>query len=253
MQAIGYTRCSTNEQADSGLGLDAQAERITAYCTLKGLDLSEIITDAGVSGGKPLASREGGQRLLAVIRQRKAGAVVMLKLDRMFRNAGDCLTTVERWEKGGVALHVADLGGNAIDTTSAAGRFMLVVLAGAAEMERNLTRERTRSAMAVKRANGQRVGNSVQGHAARPHGLDVPNHGLFRVVRHERRPVVGLIEAVRHGTNPLPIGPFDRHRQPGSLPREVALHLGGACEDHEHKPARCAGRVDGVTAKVNHV
>ena len=131
MKAIGYTRCSTNEQADSGLGLDAQAERITAYCTLKGLDLSEIITDAGVSGGKPLASREGGQRLLTVIRQRKAGAVVMLKLDRMFRNAGDCLTTVERWEKGGVALHVADLGVNAIDTTSAAGRFMLVVLAGA--------------------------------------------------------------------------------------------------------------------------
>ncbi len=44
----------------------------------------------------------------------------MLKLDRMFRNAGDCLTTVERWEKSGVSLHVADLGGNAIGTTSAA-------------------------------------------------------------------------------------------------------------------------------------
>ncbi|MBI1827808.1 MAG: recombinase family protein [Planctomycetes bacterium] len=54
----------------------------------------------------------------------------------------DCLTTVERWEKSGVTLHVVDLGGNAIDTASAAGRFMLVVLAGAAEMERNLTRER---------------------------------------------------------------------------------------------------------------
>ena len=82
----------------------------------------------------------------------------MLKLDRMFRNAGDCLTTIEQWERSGIALHVVDLGGNAIDTTSAAGRFMLVVLAGAAEMERNLTRERTRSAMAVKKANGQRVG-----------------------------------------------------------------------------------------------
>ena len=57
----------------------------------------------------------------------------------------------------GVALHIIDLGGNAIDTTSAAGRFMLVVLAGAAEMERNLIRERTKSALAVKRANGQRI------------------------------------------------------------------------------------------------
>ena len=43
MKAIGYTRCSTNEQADSGLGLDAQAERIRAYCTLKGFRLVELI------------------------------------------------------------------------------------------------------------------------------------------------------------------------------------------------------------------
>ncbi len=109
-EAIGYTRCSTHEQADSGLGLDVQTERIRAYCTLKGLALLDIITDAGVSGGKPLATRDGGQRLLDAIRKRKAGAVVMLKLDRMFRNAGDCLNTVEKWDKTGVALHVVDLG-----------------------------------------------------------------------------------------------------------------------------------------------
>ncbi len=163
MKAIGYIRCSTHEQVDSGLGLDAQAERIRAYATLKGLDL-DIITDAGVSGGKPLAKREGGQRLLSALQGRKAGAVVMLKLDRGFRNAVDCLSVVEKWDKTGVALHIIDLGGNAIDTTSAAGRFMLVVLAGAAEMERNLTRERTRSAMAVKRSNGQRIGSVPYGH-----------------------------------------------------------------------------------------
>ena len=159
MRAIGYSRCSTNEQADSGLGLEVQAERIRAYATLKGLVLDDVIVDAGVSGGKPLASRDGGRRLLEAIKGRRAGAVIMLKLDRMFRNAGDCLSTVEQWERAGVALHIIDLGGNAIDTTSAAGRFMLVVLAGAAEMERNLTRERTKSAMAVKKSNGHRVGS----------------------------------------------------------------------------------------------
>ncbi len=189
-EAIGYTRCSTHEQADSGLGLDVQTERIRAYCTLKGLGLLDIITDAGVSGGKPLASREGGQRLLDAIRKRKAGAVVMLKLDRMFRNAGDCLTTVERWEKAGVALHVVDLGGNAIDTTSAAGRFMLVVLAGAAEMERNLTRERTRSAMAVKRANGQRVGTV-------PYGYDLADDGVALVPNNAEGAVIRDIQGMR--------------------------------------------------------
>ena len=175
MNAIGYVRVSTDEQAASGLGLDSQTERIRAYCTLKELTLTRIVIDAAVSGGKPLASREGGQTLLTAIRRREADAVVMLKLDRMFRHAGDCLATVEVWERAGVALHVVDLGGNAIDTTSAAGRFMLVVLAGAAEMERNLTRERTRAALRVARARGvllgsARIGWASQNGAARARG-----------------------------------------------------------------------------------
>jgi len=40
----------------------------------------------------------------------------------MFRNAGDCLNVAEQWERAGAALHILELGGNAIDTTSAAGR-----------------------------------------------------------------------------------------------------------------------------------
>ena len=190
MNAIGYTRCSTQEQTDSGLGLDAQAQCIRAYCTLKGLTLVRTVQDAGVSGGKPLSTREGGQKLLTAIRRREADAVVMLKLDRMFRNAGDCLTTVEQWERSGVALHVIDLGGNAIDTTSAAGRFMLVVLAGAAEMERNLTRERTRSAMAVKRANGQRIG-------AVPYGFDLAPDRATLVPNNAEQAVIGEITTMR--------------------------------------------------------
>ena len=190
MNAIGYTRCSTCEQADSGLGLDVQVERIRAYCGMRGLELVDLVTDAGVSGGKPLASREGGQRLLAAIKKRQADTVVLLKLDRGFRNAADCLTTVDQWERSGVALHVVDLGGNAIDTTSAAGRFMLVVLAGAAEMERNLTRERTRSAMAIKRANGQRVG-------AIPYGFDLAGDGTTLVSNEAEQAVIRDIRAMR--------------------------------------------------------
>ena len=170
MDCIGYVRCSTQEQADSGLGLEVQAERIEAYCALKQLTLVRLISDVGVSGGKPLASRKGGAALLDAIHRRDAGAVVMFKLDRMFRNAGDCLTTVEGWERAGVALHVVDLGGNAIDTTSAAGRFMLTVLAGAAEMERNLVRERTKAALAVKRGKGERIGTIPYGFDLNPDG-----------------------------------------------------------------------------------
>lgn len=190
MKAIGYVRCSTREQADSGLGLDAQTERIRAYCTLKGARLVDIVTDAGVSGAKPLGSREGGQRLLTALRKRKADSVIVLKLDRGFRNATDCLATVETWDKSHIALHVIDLGGNAIDTTSAAGRFMLVVLAGAAEMERNLTRERTKSAMAVKKANGQRVGSV-------PYGHDLADDGVTLARNDAEQAVIGDIRSMR--------------------------------------------------------
>ncbi len=167
-----------------------QAERIQAYCALKQLTLVRLITDAGVSGGKSLASRKGGAALLDAIHRREARAVVMFKLERMFRNAGDGLTTVEGWERAGVALHVVDLGGNAIDTTSAAGRFMLTVLAGAAEMERNLVRERTTAALAVKRANGERVGTI-------PYGFDLGEDGKTLVANEIEQAVLADIRTRR--------------------------------------------------------
>ncbi len=190
MKAIGYIRCSTQEQADSGLGLTAQTERIRAYSKMKGMALLGIVEDPGVSGGKPLADRDGGHELLRIIKKRQTDAVIMLKLDRMFRNAGDCLTTVERWEKAGVALHIVDLGNNAIDTTSAAGRFMLVVLAGAAEMERNLVRERTKAAMGVKRANGELAGGL-------PYGYTLAADGVTLIPNDAEQETIGAIRTMR--------------------------------------------------------
>ena len=181
--AIGYIRVSTEEQTSSGLGLADQRLRIEAYCRLRGLELTRIISDAAVSGGRPLASREGGAELVSALRRRDGRNVVMLKLDRGFRNAADCLLTVEDWERRGVTLHIIDLGGNAIDTASAAGKFMLTILAGAAEMERNLTRERTRAAMHVKRQRGERISRYA------PFGARLDDDGRLVPDRNEQRAV----------------------------------------------------------------
>lgn len=77
---------------------------------MRGLELFEVIIDAGVSAGKPLAAREGGRRVLELVRARKVNAVVALKLDRLFRNCADCLTVISGWDKAAVALHLVDLG-----------------------------------------------------------------------------------------------------------------------------------------------
>src|SRR5262249_42674739 len=68
-------------QVDSGLGLEAQRQRIAAYCDLKELRLAEVFEDPGISGGKPLASRPAGSQLLAAANKSKA-LVIVAKLDR---------------------------------------------------------------------------------------------------------------------------------------------------------------------------
>jgi site-specific DNA recombinase len=155
--AVAYVRVSTNDQANEGVSLDAQIASVKAYAMLKGLDLVEIIVEAGVSGGKSLADRSGGEKLLSLIKKRKVVAVLATKLDRLFRNAADCLATTKSWDDNGVALHLIDLGGSSLDTSSAVGRLFLTMLAGTAEMERSLIAERTSSALKHKSSKGEKV------------------------------------------------------------------------------------------------
>ena len=68
--------------------------------------------------------------------------------------------------RDGIAMHVFDLGGQAVDTGLAAGRFFLCMLAGVAQLERNLIAERTSTALRHKIARGERVGAPPYGYAA---------------------------------------------------------------------------------------
>jgi DNA invertase Pin-like site-specific DNA recombinase len=151
--AIGYVRVSSEEQADSGLGLEAQRERIRAFCTLKGLQLAEVFEDAGVSGGKALESRPAGYRLLAAARKGKA-VVVVAKFDRLFRSVADAATTIADFDRKGIELVAIAEG---FDMTNPYGRAMAQMASVFAELERAMIRERTRAAMGVKRGRGERI------------------------------------------------------------------------------------------------
>lgn len=159
MKSIGYIRVSTEDQAREGVSLEAQETAIRTYAALKGLDIEEIIVDAGVTTKIPLERRKGGAELIS--RLGKDVAVIAYKLDRIFRNTVECLSTIERWEKRGVSVHFIDLGGQAVDTRSATGRFVLTILAAVAEMERNQLGERTSAALQQKKRNGEYTGGNV--------------------------------------------------------------------------------------------
>src|SRR5229473_7954487 len=160
--ALGYVRVSTDEQAERSLGLEAQRQRIRAYCEMKGLHLTTIFEDPGLSGGKPLGSRSAGGRLLAEARRTKP-VVVVARLDRLFRSVADAAQTITDFDRYGIEL-VAICEG--FDMTNPYGRAMAQMASVFAELERAMIRERTRSAMSVKRSRGERI----SGHA--PFGSD---------------------------------------------------------------------------------
>lgn len=162
-KAVVYIRVSDEKQAISGLGLADQLERCKLYCEMKDFEIVEIYQDEVISAGKPLHKRKGGIELLETLKRSPVGAVVTLKLDRIFRSTLDALSVVDDWNRFGVAFHMVDFGGSAIDTSTATGKMFLTLMAGFAEFERGLVSERTKAALAIKKANGERVGRIPYG------------------------------------------------------------------------------------------
>jgi site-specific DNA recombinase len=177
--ALGYVRVSTDEQAERGLGLEAQRQRIRAYCEMKGLNLTTIFEDPGLSGGKPLGSRSAGGRLLAEAR-RTHPVVVVTRLDRLFRSVADAAQTITDFDRYGIELVAIAEG---FDMTNPYGRAMAQMASVFAELERAMIRERTRAAMKVKRGRRERIsGHAPFGWDFGPGGMLVENQAEQRIV-----------------------------------------------------------------------
>jgi len=150
---VAYLRVSTEEQADSGLGLAAQRATIGAEVERRGWTVVAWHEDAGVSG-KTLG-RPGLAAALADVEQGRAAAVVAAKLDRLSRSVMDFAGLMDRAQRGGWSLVALDLG---VDTSTASGEAMAGVLSVFAQLERRLIGDRTRAALAAKRAQGITLG-----------------------------------------------------------------------------------------------
>src|ERR1700722_15064615 len=139
MKTIGYVRVSTDKQADRGVSLEAQAEKIRAMAVVHNAELIDIIVDGGESA-KSL-NRPGMARPLALVDAGEVQTVIIAKLARLPRSVKDLCTLLERFERRGVALvSVAE----SLDTGSAAGRLVLNTLTAVSQWEREAIGERTR-------------------------------------------------------------------------------------------------------------
>jgi site-specific DNA recombinase len=152
LRMIGYTRVSTEEQSSNGVSLDAQAERIAAYCKAQGFELLRVEVDAGLSGSIRPDRRPALARALASVRDGEAVGLVALKLDRLSRNTMDVLHLAEEFDKGGWRLISVS---ESLDTGSAIGEFTLTILAALSQMERKQVAERTKVALAQVAREGR--------------------------------------------------------------------------------------------------
>ncbi|WP_334139560.1 recombinase family protein [Thermovirga lienii] len=153
--AVCYVRVSTDEQVKEGVSLSAQEERVLSYCRMHELHVVEVVREEGVSGGKPLYLRPAGVAIHNLILQGAVKHVVAYRLDRLFRDIIDALSITKEWDKLGVSLHLVDMGGQAINTNTAMGRFFMSTMAGVAELERNLIAERIAMSMKYKKKSYQ--------------------------------------------------------------------------------------------------
>ena len=152
--AYGYTRVSTQDQADSGLSLEAQKQEIERYYQYllapKNIAWGGLFVDPAVSGNTLFSEREAGGRLNTTLEQ--GDHVIMAKLDRGFRRTDDCCNMVNQWKARGVTLHVRDLN---LDTSTPTGDMVIKILSIVAEWERRRIAERTAAAVRIARQNGK--------------------------------------------------------------------------------------------------
>jgi DNA invertase Pin-like site-specific DNA recombinase len=152
MKAIGYIRVSTQEQAQSGLGLEAQAVAIRAEATRRGWDL-EIIADEGESGSK--IDRPGLLIAKDALARGEAQALIVAKQDRLMRSSLGWAQIVSQSKDQKWSLICLDIN---LDTASPMGECLGSILAAVAQLELANIRKRTKDALAVKKAQGYRLG-----------------------------------------------------------------------------------------------
>lgn len=151
---VGYLRVSTEEQANSGLGLEAQRDTIQRYADAHGWDVVWY-EDAGLSAKS--MDRPALQAALTRLhpKKRDVDGLLVAKLDRLSRSVVDFAGVLELARARGWALVAIDLG---VNTGTATGEMVANVTMAIAQFERRLIGERTSAAMQAAKRQGRHMG-----------------------------------------------------------------------------------------------
>lgn len=179
--AVAYVRVSKEEQ---DLGPDAQRAAISAYAVARGITVVSWHEDR-VTSVAEMEDRTGFTAALLSIVEQKAGLLLVAKRDRLARDVLLAAMIDREVARCGAKVEAADGAGNG---DSPNDRFMRTVMDAFAELERAMIRSRTKSALSVKRARGERVGGIPFGMALGPGGKTlVPNEAEMATLARARQ------------------------------------------------------------------
>src|SRR3954454_13765123 len=182
MKVYGYTRVSTERQADEGESLDVQQRQIGGYAMMKGLEIGRVFVERGVSGSTHLNERPQGAALLAALEP--GDVVVTAKLDRMFRSALDALDVLQHLKARGISLHMVDLGGDV--TGNGISKLVFTILSAVAEAERDRIREHIVDVKRCQKTRGRFLGGS------RLFGWQIAADGSLEPLESERKALLAM-------------------------------------------------------------
>lgn len=184
LKAVGYIRVSTEDQH---LGPEAQRDALDGWCGAHRVVLVAVHVDQGVSGGAELERRPGLLDAIGALAALSAGVLLVAKRDRLARDVMLAAMLERLVERHGASVKSADNVGNEVGPEAQLLRHMVNAFA---EYERALIRSRTRAALAVKKAKGERVGQV-------PYGFRLDEDGKHLVEDHHEHKVLRRIKRLR--------------------------------------------------------
>jgi DNA invertase Pin-like site-specific DNA recombinase len=186
--AISYLRVSTDRQGKSGLGIEAQRDRIARFAAAEGFELVKEFAEVETGkGSNALERRPILQEALAAAKRLKA-PVIVAKLDRLSRDTH----FVSGLMTQKVKFIVTELG---LDVEP----FMLHIYAAVAEEERRKISQRTKDALAAKKRAGGKLGNAATLVQASKRGRQAQAEEAHRFAENVR-PIIAAIQATGAAT-----------------------------------------------------
>jgi DNA invertase Pin-like site-specific DNA recombinase len=196
-QVVSYIRVSTDKQGRSGLGIEAQRAAIARFVEAEGCSLQAEFAEAETGNGADALDRRPQLAAAPATARKARAAVLVAKLDRLSRDVAFISgLMVQR-----VPFIVAELGADC-------DPFMLHIYAALAEKERGMIAERTRLALAAKKAAGAVLGNRTNLAEAQAKGADANREAadafaanVLPVVRELRAAGITTVRAIAEALN----------------------------------------------------